>query len=62
MNAADLDFLLTEIHNLAFVNPFGNERDRTEERIVSKLGWTEPSLERNPIFTKEFNHDSRQVR
>ena len=55
MDAAELDFLLTEIHNLAFVNPFGNERDRTEERIVSKLGWTEPSLERNPIFTKEFN-------
>ena len=55
MNAGDLDFLLTEIHNLAFVNPFGEERDRIEDRIVSRLGWTEPSLEGNPIFTKEFN-------
>jgi DNA-binding NtrC family response regulator len=55
MTKGDLEFLLTEIHNLAFVNPFGQERDRTEERIVSRFGWTEPSLEGNPIFTKEFN-------
>ena len=55
MNKQDLEFLLTEIHNLASVNPFGSERDRTEDRLVSRLGWTEPALEGNPIFTKEFN-------
>jgi DNA-binding NtrC family response regulator len=62
MNKEDLEFLLTEIHNLAFVNPFGSERDRTEERIVSRLGWTEPIFKGNPIFTKEFNQVLHWVR
>ena len=62
MNKENLEFLLTEIHHLAFVNPFGSERDRTEDRMVSRLGWTEPSREGNPIFTKEFNQVLHWVR
>lgn len=55
MNAADLDFLLTEIHALAFVNPFGRERDQAEKRILSKMGFSESPISANPIFTKDFN-------
>ena len=55
MNVGDLDFLLTEIHALAFVNPFGKERDRIEARILSKMGFVNSLIDSNPIFTKEFN-------
>ena len=55
MNKIDLEFLLTEIHSLAFVNPFGKERDEVEGRILSKLGWVDSPITVNPLFTKEFN-------
>ena len=55
MDKVDLDFLLTEIHALAFVNPFGEERDRIEQRILSKMAWVDSPMDRNPVFTKEFN-------
>jgi DNA-binding NtrC family response regulator len=55
MNKGELDFLLTEIHNLAFVNPFGRERDQVEGRILSKMGCSESPISANPMFTKDFN-------
>ena len=55
MNVSGLDFLLSEIHALAFVNPFGKERDRIEARILSKMGYVNSLIDSNPIFTKEFN-------
>ena len=55
MNVSSLDFLLAEIHALAFVNPFGKERDRIEARILSKMGYVNSLVDSNPIFTKEFN-------
>ncbi len=55
MDVGSLDFLLTEIHALAFVNPFGKERDRIEARILSKMGFVNSLIDSNPIFTKEFN-------
>ena len=55
MNKDDLEFLLTEIHALAFVNPFGKERDQVEARILAKMGWVDSPINENPVFTKEFN-------
>ena len=55
MNKIDLEFLLTEIHALAFVNPFGKERDQVEARILAKMGWVDSPINVNPVFTKEFN-------
>ena len=55
MNVSSLDFLLTEIHALAFVNPFGKERDRIEARILTKMGFVNSQIDSNPIFTQEFN-------
>ena len=55
MDVGSLDFLLTEIHALAFVNPFGKERDRIEAGILTKMGFVNSLIDSNPIFTKEFN-------
>ena len=50
MNVSGLDFLLSEIHALAFVNPFGKERDRIEARILSKMGYVNSLIDSNPIY------------
>jgi len=55
MKKGDLEFLLDEIHQLAFLNPFGRERDLCEQRILSRLGWSDSSRRSNPIFTDSFN-------
>ena len=62
MDVSSLDFLLAEIHALAFVNPFGKERDRIEARILSKMGYVNSPIDSNPIFTKEFNQVLQWVR
>ena len=55
MKKGDLEFLLDEIHQLAFLNPFGKESDLCEQRILSRLGWSDSSRRNNPIFTDSFN-------
>ena len=55
MEKSKLDFLLENIHSLAFVNPFAEQRDEIEKAILSQMGWTENLQETNPKFTKEFN-------
>ena len=55
MDESKLSFLLESIQALAFVNPFANERDEIEAKIISRMGWTENLQETNLRSTKEFN-------
>ena len=55
MNRLKLDFLLENIHSLAFVNPFAGQRDEIEATIISQMGQTEKPCIRNSKFTNEFN-------
>lgn len=55
MDKRKIGFLLEKIHSLAFVNPFGGERDKIEEMIISEMGWSEQPWIGNLKFTKEFN-------
>lgn len=55
MDKLKLDFLLENIHSLAFVNPFAEKRDEIEKAILCQMGWTENLQETNLKFTKEFN-------
>ena len=55
MRIDDLRFLLAEIHALAFMNPFGKERDDREGKIIARFGWTDAIDEGSSTFTKEFN-------
>ena len=62
MKESKLSFLLESIQALAFVNPFANERDEIEGKIISRMGWTDSPKARNPKFTKEFNQVLHWVR
>jgi len=55
MHKLKLDFLLENIHSLAFVNPFAGQRDEIEGTIISQMGQTEKPWIRNSKFTNEFN-------
>ena len=55
MDKLKLDFLLENIHSLAFVNPFAEQRDEIEKAILCQMEWTENLQETNSKFTKEFN-------
>lgn len=55
MDKTKLVFLMEKIHALAFMNPFGRQRDKTESEIIERLGWVGPLDGGNPIFTDEFN-------
>ena len=55
MNRLKLDFLLENIHSLAFVNPFAGQRDEIEGTIISQMGQTEKPWIINSKFTNEFN-------
>ena len=62
MKESDLSFLLESIQALAFVNPFANERDEIEGKILSRMGWAENLQETNSKFTNEFNQVLHWVR
>jgi DNA-binding NtrC family response regulator len=55
MDKLKLDFLLENIHSLAFVNPFAEQRDEIEGTIISQMGRKETPWIRNTKFTNDFN-------
>ena len=54
--------MLESIQALAFVNPFANERDEIEGKIISRMGWAENLQDMNSKFTNEFNQVLHWVR